>query len=88
MPQFLVAGCGEKLSHQLTDTCAPGVQEVGAEKVNEVPDLVHTHQTEVRCKKCGSPGAIIHFEEWSDGCTYSDYGCSACGYSEVLGFSE
>lgn len=56
--------------------------------MNEVPDLVYTHQTEVRCKKCGSPDAIIHFEEWSDGCTYSDYGCSACGYSEVLGFSE
>jgi predicted nucleic-acid-binding Zn-ribbon protein len=88
LSHFLVVKAGEKLSQQQADTRAPGVEGLGAEKVNEVPELVYVHQTEVRCKKCGSPGAIIHLEEWSDGCTYSDYGCSACGYSEVLGYSE
>ena len=65
------------------DTCAPGVKEAGA-VVNEIHEIVMEHQTEVRCKRCGSDGAIIHFEEWSDGLTYSDYGCSACGFSEVI----
>ena len=37
-----------------------------------------------KCKKCGSNGARIHYEEWSDGMTYSDYGCSACGFWEVV----
>ena len=72
-----------KLSQQQVDTRAPGVRDLGAEKVNEVHDMIYHHQTEVRCKKCGSQGAIIHLEEWSDGLTYSDYGCSACGFSEV-----
>ena len=72
-----------KLSQQQVDTCAPGVKDLGAEKVNEIPELIYVHQTEVICKKCGSPGAILHSEEWSDGLVYADYGCPACGYTEV-----
>jgi hypothetical protein len=71
------------LIHQNVGTCAPGAKEAGAVESNDKYDMVRCEQTRVRCKKCGSPGAILHFEEWGDGLTYSDYSCSACGYSEV-----
>ena len=69
--------------HQNDDTCAPGVKEAGAAKTNDQLDIVHEHDTYVRCKKCGTPGARIHSETWSDGLVYCDYGCSACGYWQV-----
>jgi predicted nucleic-acid-binding Zn-ribbon protein len=67
---------------QNSDTCASGVKEAEA-RSNEQLDIVHEHDTYVHCKKCGSAGARIHAEEWSDGLRYVDYGCPACGYWEV-----
>ena len=70
------------MSSQIADICAPDVKEVGV-NLKELPDIVNEHDTYVKCKKCGSPGARIHSEEWSDGLVYADYGCSSCGYWEV-----
>ncbi|MBU4032273.1 MAG: hypothetical protein KKD98_05690 [Candidatus Thermoplasmatota archaeon] len=70
------------MSSQVIDTCAPGAKKEGV-RLKELSDIVNEHDTYVKCKKCGSAGARIHSEEWSDGLVYVDYGCSACGYCEV-----
>jgi predicted nucleic-acid-binding Zn-ribbon protein len=67
---------------QNSDTCASGVKEAEA-RSNEILDIVYEHDMYVHCKKCGLAGARIHAEKWSDGFCYADYGCPACGYSEV-----
>jgi len=82
--RFSLALHGEKLRHDAVDACAPGVQDVGAEK-EQTPEMVSFDRTTIGCRECGSRDAVLCSEEWSDGLHYADVNCPRCGASYVLG---